>query len=96
MATYEREETVKKEPFEVLTGLSQINSKDLVRANELGKDFNFESGLQVIEKTLQLFQPLYDSTHDNVSHNILKNLLTQAKDKPLVNQKNFIFNHNLI
>lgn len=80
MATYEQEETVKKELKEVLTGLSQINSKDLVRANELGKDFNFEAGLQTIERTLQLFKSLYDSTLDNVSHNILKNLLTQAKD----------------
>ncbi|MBI5408494.1 MAG: hypothetical protein HZA14_03920 [Nitrospirae bacterium] len=80
MATFEQEEAVKKELKDVLTGLTKINPKDLVRVDDLGKDFNFESGLQTFERTLKLFYALYESNLDNISHNILKNLLSQAKD----------------
>ena len=80
MATFEQEEAVKTELKQVLNGLSQINAKDLIRANELGKDFNFEPGLQVFERTLKLFKDLHNSNLDNVSHNILNSLLSLTKD----------------
>ena len=63
----------------MLTGLSQINAEDLVRANELGRDFNFEPGLKAFERTLKLFKDLNNSNLDNVSYNILSSLLTHAK-----------------
>lgn len=80
MATFEQEEVVKKELKNVLSGLAQINPKELVRANELGNDFNFEPGLQAFERTLKLFQDLHESNLDNVSHNVLKTISTHAKD----------------
>lgn len=80
MATFEQEEKIKIELKQVLTGLSQINAEDLVRANELGRDFNFEPGLKAFERTLKLFKDLNNSNLDNVSYNILSSLLTHAKD----------------
>ena len=66
MATFEQEEKIKIELKQVLTGLSQINAEDLVRANELGRDFNFEPGLKAFERTLKLFKDLNNSNLDNV------------------------------
>ncbi len=80
MATFEQEETVKTELTEVLTVLSAINAKDLIRASELGKDFNFEIGLPVFERTLKLFKDLYNSNLDNVSFTALNQLLNLTKD----------------
>lgn len=80
MATFEQEQQAKQTLTSILEELSNIQAKDLIRADELGKAFSFESGVPIFERTLRLFHDLHQSNLDNVSFNVLNNLQNRAND----------------
>lgn len=87
MATFEQEQQEHKKLREVLDALKAINPESLVRADVLGKDLNFETGLPVFRRTLGLFHDLAECNLDNFPYETLNQIWAQANDALTVFQQ---------
>lgn len=79
MATLEQEQAQRSDLQSVLSQLVAIQPESLVRADVLGKELNFESGLPVFKRTLDLFKDLSESRLDDLPYEMLNNLTALAR-----------------
>lgn len=79
MATIEQEQQHRSELQSVLGQLVSIQPESLVRAEELGKDLNFETGSPVFRRTLDLFKDLSECDLDGVPAEMLQQLTNLAR-----------------
>jgi len=79
MEELKEEINARKALVDTINQLNKITSKDLVRTNELGTALNFQNGIPVFERTLQLFRDLPESSLDKLPLQTLKQL-KQAAD----------------
>ena len=80
MATLEQQQKTHLELRKTLDALNAINPESLVRTEILGKELNFETGLPVFQRTLNLFKDLSECNLDNIPHESLTQLYNHAKD----------------
>lgn len=80
MPTAEQEQQEHKKLVEVLGALKAINPESLVRADVLGKDLSFETGLPDFHRTLGLFHDLSECNLENFPYETLNQLWSQAND----------------
>ncbi|MCP9471533.1 MAG: hypothetical protein NNA30_02205 [Nitrospira sp.] len=78
MATFEQEKQQHDELRKVLGELNAIQPESLVRADVLGKDLSFETGLPVFRRTLGLFKDLSECNLDSFPYETLNQLHSQA------------------
>lgn len=86
MATPKQESEVLQELKSLLDELDSIVPQELVKAGELGKELNFESGLPFFKRNLELLKRLNNQTLDSIPYNILSNL------KNLADKQSHLFN----
>jgi hypothetical protein len=79
VATLEQEQQQREQLKTVLNALAEIRPESLVRADVLGKELSFESGLPIFSRTLHLFRDLSQSNLDDVSFETLQNLTNLAR-----------------
>src|SRR5437016_3224066 len=79
MATLEQEQSQRTALKGLLDQLIGIDPNQLVRADVLGQELSFESGLQVFQRTLGLFKDLAECSLDNVSFETLRELTSHAQ-----------------
>ncbi len=79
MPTLEQEQSQRGALKTVLDQLIAIDPIQLVRADVLGKELSFESGLPVFQRTLDLFRDLSQCSLDNVPFEILQQLTSYAQ-----------------
>lgn len=78
MATPEQEQEEHKKLRAVLATLQAIEPESLVRLDVLGKDLNFQAGLEVFRRTLSLFRSLAECNLENFPFETLTQLSAQA------------------
>lgn len=79
MATPEQEQSQQGALKTILDKLNAIDPNQLVRADVLGRELSFESGLPVFQRTLGLFRDLSQCNLENVPFEMLQQLTTYAQ-----------------
>jgi hypothetical protein len=80
MPTLEEEQKLRKQLKDMLSEIGAIDAESLARVDDLGKQFSFQSGIQYFRRILKLFQDLSEVSLDDVSHQVLTQLLQQAQN----------------
>lgn len=80
MQFIEQEKAARNKLEQELAKLAEITPASLVRTEELGRQLDFSKGTVVFERVLGLFKSLKEANLDNVSHQTLTNLASQAED----------------
>ncbi len=80
MASIEEEQKIRQELHSILYELNSIEPDLLVRTEALGKDLNFEAGVPVFQRTLNLYRDLSSCVLDNVPYETLNQLTSQAEE----------------
>ncbi len=75
---FEKEKETYGQLKDLLQKITEINSKSLIRTEELGKSFDFSNGVEIFDRTLKLFTELNEVNLDNIPLDILNNLKTST------------------
>jgi len=75
MATFAEEQSQREALKNALQPLITIDPRQLVRADVLGRELSFESGLPIFERTIGLFKDLSECALDNTPYEILQQLV---------------------
>jgi hypothetical protein len=80
MPTLEEEQQLRKQLRDMLSQIGAIDAESLGRVDDLGKQLSFQSGIEYFRRILKLFQDLSEVNLDDVSHQVLAQLLQQAQN----------------
>ncbi len=81
MATLEEEKKIRQTLKENLAELVAIDPESLARTTELGTEVNFEAGVPVFRRILELFKDLAECDLDGVPFKVLDNMDEHQRPK---------------